>query len=693
MLPHYKCIDCCDRCRQKGVFTVDENAVEAWTCPFEEFGCQSRLKLVSWPELHKSKLIKGTVGLAVLFTLIYLVTGGSEIRQLQEDVVALQKDVKGWNAEVNKLSQNRGLGDPYVQLWKDKIDRRVELLGATPPDNLKQEIEMLNEELVRLDVELERAAGLKVPEVKGVAVNTQYEKAREEGKSLRNDVSKLNGQARLLDEKPTQKTLARVERQIKQGVGLINKRSKPTGTAPVTDLNESKKAYIGAVNDAKKNVSNAIVTEQERRRLEKLGRLAERKRLKEEAERTSLAEKMKAWNDAQPIIRIACSSAMEQHLVVRLIEGYYEAKSGRNVRLIPHPSQTSHRRYVTSPTQSIEVSQIVTNPGNDRVRFDLDRRKGESILTVVIALDAMVALVADSQPLGKITQFDLEKVMAGKITNWKSLGGSNSPIHLQVPRKGSDGGQVIDAASRALLSQNSGKIEVDSVVAQLATNSRAFGIGAFHNSVNQKRLVISSSKDDPGFAPTPSSIATENYRYSRRVFGHTSKTRSSDVTAFMKFVLSDKGQAIVAAAGYIDMRPNSIPYPKPPQYVVNAIGAESLIAAYRVNSNFRFSLNSSDLDIKARGDVERIKDSLTIHLNRKKECLLVGFTDNQGAADYNMDLSRKRASHVSNRLVSQSVQGLLRTYGGGMEWAIADNDTERGKAQNRRVEVWIIETR
>ena len=693
MLPHYKCTDCCDRCRQKGIFTIDENAAEDWTCPFGEVGCQSKLRLVSWAELHKSKLIKGTVVLVVLFTLIYWVTGGSESRQLQEAVVALQKDVKDWNGDVNKLPQNRGFGDPYVQLWKDKVDRRIELLEATPSDKIKQELEKLNEELVRLDDELKRATGLKVPEVKVVAVNTQYEKARKEGKSLRNEVSKLNGQARLLDEKPTQKTLARVDQQIKQGVGLIIKKSKPTGTAPVTDLNASKQGYVGAVNSAKKGVASAIVAEQERRRLEELRRLAELKSLEEEAKRKSLAEKMKAWNDAQPIIRIVCSSAMEQRLVVRLIEGYYEAQSGNKGRLVLHPSQTSHRRYVTSPNQSIEVSESVTNSGNDMVRFDLDRRKGESIQTNVIALDAMVALVPASQPVSIITQFDLEKVLAGKITNWQSLGGSNSPIHLLVPQKGRDGGQVIDPGSRALISQNSGKFEVDSVVAQLATNSRALGVGAFHNSVNQKRLIVSSSKDDPGFAPTPSSIATENYRYSRRVFGHTSKTRSSDVTDFMKFVLSDKGQAIVAAAGYIDMRPNGIPYPKPPQYIIDAIGAEKLVAAYKVNSNFRFSLNSSDLDIKARGDVERIKDSLTLHLDKKKECLLVGFTDNQGAADYNMNLSRKRASHVSKRVVSQSVQGLVKTYECGMRWPIADNDTERGKAQNRRVEVWIIETR
>jgi phosphate transport system substrate-binding protein len=322
----------------------------------------------------------------------------------------------------------------------------------------------------------------------------------------------------------------------------------------------------------------------------------------------------------------------------------------------------------------------------------LDRRKGEKYITNVIALDAMVALVPQSQSVSKITQFELEKIMTGKINNWQALGGLNSRIHLVVPKTDSDEGQVVDAAARALLERNASKLEVDSVVGQLARNSRALGIGAFHNSVNQKRLIISSSANDAGFAPSPFTIATEVYRYPKRVFGHSSKQRTPDVEKFMGFVLSDEGQKIVAEAGYIDTRPY-VRVRHPPKYVEDAIGADKILAAYKVSSNFRFALDSSDLDIKARGDVERVKDSLTLHLNKKKECLIVGFTDNQGASDYNLVLSRKRALHVSTRIMSSSIRGNLTTYGCGMDWPIADNDTHRGKAQNRRVEVWIIETR
>lgn len=690
MLPHYKCSDCCSRCRQKGIFKLDEGAIENWSCPFNEVGCQSALKQVSWFELNKTKLIKGGAVLIILWSLWYWVTGGDGSAQLKKDVATLQADAKDWKKGVDALPQNRGFGDPYIHLWKDKIEHRTSKLKETPSDGIKQDIEKLNEELVRLDGELKKTNALKIPTVKSTAVNTQYEQARKEGKLLNNEVSKLNSKARVIDEKPIKKSLTQIDQQIKKGVGVIIRKSKPEGDAPVVDLNASKEDYVSAVDVAKTQVKNAILEEVTRREEAERKRLAAIKKAEAEAAARSLAEKLKAWNDAKPVIRISCSSAMEERLIIRLIEGYYESDSGSKGRLVTHPS---HRRYVTTPKQSIEVGQSLKGGGNDALSFNLDRRKGEGYITNVIALDAMVALVPQSQPVSKITQFELEKVMAGKINNWQALGGLNSPIHLVIPKIDSDEGQVVDAATRALLKQNARKSEVDSVVAQLASNSSALGIGAFHNSVNQKRLIISSSDNDAGFAPSPSSIATEDYRYSKRVFGHSSKQRTPDAEKFMEFVLSDKGQKIIAEAGYIDMRPNGIPYPKPPKYVEDAIGADNILAAYKINSNFRFALDSSDLDIKARGDVERVKDSLTLHLNKKKECLLVGFTDNQGAADYNLGLSRKRASHVSSRIMSSSIRGNITTSGCGMDWPIADNDTHRGKAQNRRVEVWIIETR
>lgn len=68
---------------------------------------------------------------------------------------------------------------------------------------------------------------------------------------------------------------------------------------------------------------------------------------------------------------------------------------------------------------------------------------------------------------------------------------------------------------------------------------------------------------------------------------------------------------------------------------------------------------------------------------------VVGHTDNQGGLDYNLNLSRKRAVAVVDELVKkQGVAGArLAPAGVGMLAPKAPNDSEEGRAQNRRVEL------
>jgi outer membrane protein OmpA-like peptidoglycan-associated protein len=70
--------------------------------------------------------------------------------------------------------------------------------------------------------------------------------------------------------------------------------------------------------------------------------------------------------------------------------------------------------------------------------------------------------------------------------------------------------------------------------------------------------------------------------------------------------------------------------------------------------------------------------------------LLVGHTDSQGTDSYNQDLSRRRAASVASYLESHGVSSArVEATGRGETEPIATNDTEVGRAQNRRVEVAI----
>ena len=66
---------------------------------------------------------------------------------------------------------------------------------------------------------------------------------------------------------------------------------------------------------------------------------------------------------------------------------------------------------------------------------------------------------------------------------------------------------------------------------------------------------------------------------------------------------------------------------------------------------------------------------------------LIGHTDSVGTADYNKSLSYRRAEAVRDWLVQQGVAASRLTVDGrGREQPIADNNSEAGRAANRRVQ-------
>lgn len=68
-----------------------------------------------------------------------------------------------------------------------------------------------------------------------------------------------------------------------------------------------------------------------------------------------------------------------------------------------------------------------------------------------------------------------------------------------------------------------------------------------------------------------------------------------------------------------------------------------------------------------------------------------GHTDSTGSDSYNQDLSERRAVSVADYLVSRGVQSArIGTRGFGETQPVASNDSEEGRAANRRVEIKIV---
>lgn len=108
-------------------------------------------------------------------------------------------------------------------------------------------------------------------------------------------------------------------------------------------------------------------------------------------------------------------------------------------------------------------------------------------------------------------------------------------------------------------------------------------------------------------------------------------------------------------------------------------------------NNVTFGFDSSELTGEARRALNDV--SAVVREYPETRITVAGHTDSSGAEDYNQRLSEQRASAVGNYLVQGGVQRQrLSMVGYGENQPVASNDTEQGRAQNRRVEITVTPT-
>ena len=101
-----------------------------------------------------------------------------------------------------------------------------------------------------------------------------------------------------------------------------------------------------------------------------------------------------------------------------------------------------------------------------------------------------------------------------------------------------------------------------------------------------------------------------------------------------------------------------------------------------------FDFNSAALTTVSKSNLDKLAGVMVQYPDTNIN--VYGHTDSKGTAEYNLTLSQKRANSVIDYLVSKGIaRTRLNAMGMGEKDPIATNETEAGRAQNRRVEFAI----
>jgi len=120
-------------------------------------------------------------------------------------------------------------------------------------------------------------------------------------------------------------------------------------------------------------------------------------------------------------------------------------------------------------------------------------------------------------------------------------------------------------------------------------------------------------------------------------------------------------------------------------------GSTGLNTAIVIPAATMFKFDSDVLTASGKKSIETYRAKIKPELTHAYAAVIVGHTDSTGDAKYNVELSKRRAASVRDYLIETGTSpAILRVVGRGANEPIVSNNTETGKATNRRVEIIVF---
>ena len=331
----------------------------------------------------------------------------------------------------------------------------------------------------------------------------------------------------------------------------------------------------------------------------------------------------------------------------------------------------------------------------------------------IVAVDSMVVVTHPSNEVDELSIEQLRDIFAGRITNWKEVGGDDREINVIARDQDSASydffmSYLYGDEKPSHLPQ--GIAEDDQQVSNVVYLDR-YAIGyvgyAFQRGAKPTTLV-----NECGIAAQPDAFSakTEEYDMSRRMYLYNRSDNLDDSSrAFLEFAVSDQADGVIGKSGFIDLgilrRSQDLTDSRATALAAEAanygVGFEGGVMREmleemsnfdRLSTTFRFRTGSSKLDERGKLDLQRLIEYLE-GIPGEAQITFVGFTDSVGAFEANRRLSLGRASAVLDEVRNAAGGRLdhiqMRTAGYGEVAPSACNISDRGKSINRRVEVWI----
>ena len=195
-----------------------------------------------------------------------------------------------------------------------------------------------------------------------------------------------------------------------------------------------------------------------------------------------------------------------------------------------------------------DIAAASRAPMKDEI--DEAQRMGVQLNDYVIGAYSVAVVVNANNPVSNLTREQVRDIFTGKIQNWKDVGGPDAPIHLfaRDPISGTYlGFKELALDNNPYAGEPKLATSYAEIDKQIGQDPNGIGYSCFELPKDSGAKTVTIG----GIAPTAADVNSGKYPYARMLHLFTDKAREAGAAKdFVQFVMSARGQEILAAAGF-----------------------------------------------------------------------------------------------------------------------------------------------
>ena len=247
------------------------------------------------------------------------------------------------------------------------------------------------------------------------------------------------------------------------------------------------------------------------------------------------------------------------NLALAWAEAYSQVQSDVQVAVTGGGSGTGIAALINGTVDMANASRQIKPEEEEQARAN-----GIEPVQHTVAGDAIAIVVHPTNPVDGLTIPQLADIYTGKISNWAEVGGVDRPIVL-LSRESNSGTHVFflenvlrvgPGDEDALFSPDTLLMpSSEGISAEVRQNPNAIGYdGLGYVTPDQKVVAVAPGEGQPYMMPSIETVRDESYPIARGLYIYTAGEPQGAVQAYLDWILSLEGQAIVRELGFVPLQ-------------------------------------------------------------------------------------------------------------------------------------------